>query len=97
MHAVRLLHKQLQRECPDIHNKRLEALMCATKALSEDHHLSITGIGRALRSHTSAKHNIKRIDRLVGNIWLQAERSDIYGSLAQWLLKHHSRPIILVD
>jgi hypothetical protein len=97
LNAVRLLHTQLQVGCPDIHNKRLEALMCATKTLSEDQHLSITGIGRALRNQTSAKHNIKRIDRLVGNTWLQSERGDIYASLGQWLLKHTSRPIILID
>lgn len=97
MHAVRLLHKQLQCEHPEIHSKRLEALMSATKGLSEDHRLSITGIGRALHNHTSAKHNIKRIDRLVGNTWLQAERGAIYGTLAQWLLKNNPRPIILVD
>lgn len=97
MHAVKLLHKQIQFACPDIHNKRLDGLMYATKALSEDQHLSITGIGRALRNHTSAKHNIKRIDRLVGNTWLQSERGDIYGSFARWLLRDNARPIILID
>ena len=97
MHAVRLLHKHLQFACPTIHKKRLEVLMSAAKALSEDQRLSITGIGRALPNHTSAKHNIKRIDRLVGNAWLQSERSEIYASLAQWLLKDNAQPIILID
>ena len=97
MHAVKLLHKQIQFACPNIHTKRLEVLMCATQVLSEDQHLSVTGIGRAVRNHTSAKHNIKRIDRLVGNTWLQSKRIDIYASLAHWLLKNNTQPIILID
>src|SRR5690606_9275689 len=97
MYAVKLLHKQLQFACPNIHNKRLEALLCATQTLSEDQRLSITGIGRALRGQTSAKHNIKRIDRLVGNVWLQSERLQIYSAISKWLLRHHSQPVILVD
>ena len=63
MHAVKLLHKQLQLACPFIHSKRLTALIDASQALSEDQHLSVTGIGRALNSQTTPKHNIKRIDR----------------------------------
>ena len=56
MHAVKVLHKQVQFACPAIHNKRLETLMCATQALSENQHLSITGIGRSLQNQTTAKH-----------------------------------------
>lgn len=97
MHAVKLLHKQLQHACPTIHLKRLNTLICATKTLSEDQHLSITGMGRALQSHTSAKHNIKRIDRLVGNVGLHSERFQIYSALSQWLLGNTTQPIILID
>ena len=97
MHAVQLLHKHLQRACPTIHSKRLKALICATKTLSENHHLSITGIGRAMPGRTSPKHNIKRVDRLVGNVWLQAERLELYSAMTQWVLKHIDQPAILID
>ena len=97
MHAIKLLHKQLQCACTSMLSKRLTALMCAVKTLSEDHRLSITGIGRAMKSSTTTKHAIKRVDRLVGNVWLQTERVEVYSAMARWLLKHVSQPIILVD
>ena len=97
MHAVKVLHKQLQLACPSIHNKRLTALIDATQVLSENCHLSITGIGRGFNNHTTAKHNIKRIDRLVGNTALQFERFDIYKAITTLLLDNQSAPIILVD
>lgn len=97
MHAVKLLHKQLQFACPNIHSKRLTTLICAIKTLSEHQQLSITGLGRALKSQTSAKHNIKRMDRLVGNAWLQSERFQIYSVIARWLLRRCTQPIIIVD
>ena len=97
MHAVKLLHTQLRHACPAIHAKRLTALVDASKALSEDQHLSITGIGRALNNQLTPKHNIKRIDRLVGNVWLHSERFSIYSALTHWLLANHPQPIILID
>jgi hypothetical protein len=97
MHAIKLLHRQLKSACPTIHSKRLNTLICVTRTLSEDHTLSITGIGRAMKSSTSAKHAIKRVDRLVGNVWLQAERVQIYSAMTRWLLKRISQPVILID
>lgn len=97
MHAAKLLHTRLRVACPSIHAKRLNTLICATRTLSEDRHLSISGMGRALKSRTSAKHNIKRIDRLVGNVWLQHERIEVYSAVARWLLGKNRTPIILVD
>ena len=97
MHAIKLLHTHLRFACPSIHQYRLNALMDATRTLSDDQHLSITGIGRGIDNHTSAKHNIKRIDRLVGNRFLHTERFTIYQSLSNWLLKGQGMPIILID
>ena len=82
MHAIQLLHKHLKNTCPFIHSKRLDSLMCATRTLSEHQRLSITELGRALQSQTSVKHNIKRIDRLIGNVWLRSERESIYQSIS---------------
>ena len=97
MHAIQLLHKHLKNTCPLIHSKRLDSLMCATRTLSEHQRLSITELGRALQSQTSVKHNIKRIDRLIGNVWLRSERESIYQSISHWLLRHQSHPLIIVD
>jgi hypothetical protein len=97
MHAIKLLHNHLKITCPGIHAKRLATLLCATQTLSEAQQLSTTAMGRALKSQTTAKHNIKRIDRLIGNVWLRSEREPIYHSLAHWLLRSQKHPLIIVD
>ena len=94
MHAIQLLRKHLKNTCPLIHSKRLDSLMCAMRTLSEHQRLSITELGRALQSQTSVKHNIKRIDRLIGNVWLRSEYESIYQSLSHCLLRYQSYPLI---
>ncbi len=51
--------------------------------------LTVTGLGRNLKSNskTDTKHDIKRIDRIIGNPNLQAERKDI-----SLFIKAASRP-----
>jgi hypothetical protein len=43
------------------------------------------------------KHQIKAVDRLLGNRHLQRERDGIYRALAKTLLLGSNRPIIVVD
>ncbi|MFQ6024520.1 MAG: IS4 family transposase [Acidiferrobacterales bacterium] len=97
MHAVQLLHKRLQDTCPHIHTRRLTVLITATATLTRHHLLTITELGRALISDALVKHNIKRMDRLVGNALLFAERAGIYAALAKWLLGSAKQPTIIVD
>ena len=97
MQAAKLLHTLLRQSCPFIHAKRLHVLIDATKTLSECRRLSVSGIGRALKSRTTTKHNIKRIDRLIGNAFLQAESAVIYQTVSGWLVGQNKQPIILVD
>lgn len=59
--------------------------------------MSITGIGRHLCSPAHVKHNIKRIDRLVGNRHLLLERKKIYSTLSHWLLANVPHSVLLVD
>jgi hypothetical protein len=97
MHALKVLHNKLQKACPFIHKKRLAVLMLATQALLIDQRLSLTQLGRRLISKALVKHNIKRIDRLLGNRHLHQERSRIYQFMSQALLKGNQRPLIIVD
>ena len=46
----------------------------ASEALFHCDTLTLTQLGRSIGSHARAKHNIKRIDRLLGNAHLQNER-----------------------
>src|SRR5215208_6174005 len=100
MHAspvVPVLHRWLRRACPAIHAVRATAVVTVVEALVLGAKLALTSLGRNLRSVAYAKHNIKRVDRLLGNRHLHAERSLIYPAVAHWLLATTPRPVLLVD
>jgi len=50
-----------------IHNKRYNTLILAVQGLISDKNLPLTSIGRAINSHSTDKHSIKKIDRLLSN------------------------------
>jgi hypothetical protein len=100
MHAspvVPVLHRWLRRACPAIHAVRAAAVVTVVEALVLGAKLALTSLGRNLRSAAYAKHNIKRVDRLLGNRHLHEERARIYRALAHWLLAATPRPVLLVD
>ncbi len=59
--------------------------------------LTVTHLGRSIRSDAKDKHCIKRADRLLSNRRLQRERQDIYASLTQLLIGMKQRPVIIID
>lgn len=97
MHAIRFLRTHLRRTCPTIHAKRLAVFLTAIETATRHHRLTLTELGRALRSAALVKHQIKRMDRLVGNVRLGTERTRLYAALAQWLLIGVTRPLVLID
>ena len=50
MQAKRVLHKLLDRTCPDMHLKRREALNVNVKAALAGQSLTVTHLGRAISS-----------------------------------------------
>jgi hypothetical protein len=97
MHALQILQQRLRRDCPQIHLKRLYALVSCVTAALHGQRITLTELGRALPGQARVKHNIKRVDRLLGNVRLCTERFDIYKSIAHWLLGHTRQPIIVID
>ena len=97
MHALKVLHKKISNACPIIHQKRLSTLLLATQSLLQNQRLSLTQLGRSLTTRSIVKHNIKRIDRLLGNIHLFSERKSIYQFFCSELLKNNNRLVIIVD
>lgn len=97
MHALKVLHNKLQQACPFIHQRRLATLVLAIHALLIGQRLSLTQLGRRLASKALVKHNIKRIDRLLGNPHLHQERNSLYQFMSKELLKGNLRPLIIVD
>ena len=92
MHAIIVLHRWLADACPFIHRRRLDALLLAVEALVQGQRLTLSDLGRHLPGTGSARHAIKRIDRLLGNRHLHAERCAIYRALAARLLAEYNRP-----
>lgn len=82
---------------PSMHKVRRACFQAAIESAMQGGSLSITGLGRHLRSQTHEKHRIKRIDRLCGNDRLHRQTGAIYGHLARRLVGGLSRPVIHVD
>jgi hypothetical protein len=97
MSAIELLHTTLCNALPHIHKKRLTSLCAAVQSACSGASICITELGRNLTSNAHTKHNIKRMDRLVGshNLWL--EKNSIYRTMARMLLRDIETPIILID
>jgi hypothetical protein len=68
-----------------------------TAALRSGGKLSLTHLGRSLNGSAHVKHQIKAVDRLLGNRHLQRERDGIYRAIVQTLLLGSKRPVIVVD
>ena len=97
MQAERVLHDITERVCPTMHKVRRESLIANTTAALHARKMSVTHLGRALRSDAKEKHCIKRADRLLSNPHLHAERIGIYARIAAWLVGKQKRPVIIID
>jgi len=97
MYALPLLHKTLDKHCPDIHAARLNTCYLTVQSLVEGSKATVTSLGRGLSGPTYDKHKIKRIDRLLSNRALHQELITFYSALAATVLKGLSEPIILID
>ncbi len=83
--------------CPELHLKRLNSLTLACHALLDCKTLTLTELGRNLPTKARTKHNIKRIDRLLGNRHLHKERLAVYRWHASFICSGNTMPIVLVD
>lgn len=97
MHALTILHHVLSTSFPEIHAKRLASLLAAVEAVVTGSRLTLSAIGRGLHSSVAVKHNIKRIDRLLGNNALHTEIPKLYEALARKCLDGISMPLIVID
>ena len=99
MKAIKLLNTILNDRCTTIHKVRQQALLTAVEAGVRHRRVSVTGLGRSLKSlsKTQTKHDIKRMDRLIGNSHLHQERIEIYSSYAHLLINGERYPVLLVD
>ena len=97
MPVVTMLQRSLRTACGTIHATRLRVLWAAIDAVTRGGRLTLTGIGRTLRSQTTVKHTIKRVDRLLSNPHLHRDRALLYMALIQQMLGPQTCPVIVVD
>lgn len=97
MHALTIVQQLIRSCCPHIHAARLKVILAAVAAAVRGRRLTLTELGRALIGAARAKHSIKRIDRLLGNPHLAAERWELYQVLARRLVGALREPLIVVD
>jgi hypothetical protein len=80
-----------------MHAKRLEALQEISKAALIGNGLSLSRLALGTERPIALKHRIKCVDRLLGNLHLQAERIDLYRALARQWLAGLPQLLIVVD
>lgn len=97
MHALVIVQQLLRSCCPRIHAARVKVILSAVAAAVRGRRLVLTELGRALVSAARVKHNIKRIDRLLGNCHLAAERGELYQVLARRVVGTLREPLIVMD
>jgi len=97
MHAITILHRILSASTPEIHAKRLASLLAAVEAVVMGSRLTLSDMGRGLFGSVAVKHNIKRIDRLLGNDALHTEIPMLYEALVRQCLEGMSMPLIVID
>jgi hypothetical protein len=94
--AVGILHKSLSKAFAKMHRARVNVLLGAVSAFILGRRLVLMDMARSWPDVERVRGPLKKLDRLLGNQHLQAEKQFIYGAMAQWLL-NCARPIIVVD
>lgn len=97
MRATQILRRKMLPFLSDVHAKRVRTTFEATAGLVRRGRLSCTAIGRALVGKVSPKHNIKKVDRLLSNGSLFAERAKFFRGLSALVLEGEANPVVLVD
>src|SRR5215204_5176739 len=77
--------------------RRLRTLSDLSSALLGNAHLSLSSLGRHIRSPAKVKNNIKRADRFLGNHHVYKETLGVYEGLGIKLMNHLKEAWIGVD
>ena len=81
--AVTLINDVLGPCLEFVHATRYACLLSMVQALLRGGRLSASGLGRSLDGPGAQKHDIKKVDRTLGNKHLQTETTEIFGVLAR--------------
>jgi len=96
MRAGAVLQRCLSIAFDGMHGLRRQTLLLAVEALVMGRRLVLIDLARSWPGALRVRAPLKRLDRLLGNPRLHAERERIYGGMVQWLIRG-PQPVILVD
>lgn len=97
MHVRELLSRWLTDGNMIGHARRADSLAKTVEALVHGGKACLTSLGRSRRGSAQVKHQIKAVDRLLGNEHLHGEVLGVYRALARSVLGRVRRPVVLVD
>src|SRR5690349_2272633 len=94
--ALGILRKSLSSAFTSMHQARVKVLLQAVSALVLGRRLVLMDIARSWPEAERVQVSLKKLDRLLGNWQLHAQKQSIYAAMARWLL-NCPRPLIVVD
>lgn len=94
MHVTKIVHQLLN---TTIHKTRIQSLIPILTAIITSKQLRLTQLGRNLNTPGKERAGIRRVDRLLSNVYYQDKSIEIYKAITQNIVGNQGRPIILVD
>ncbi len=92
-----ILQKLTAKYQENIHKSHITFLNAAIDSLGRGAFLTCVNLGRGLKTKTTVKHNIKRVDYMLGSQCLHRERNFFYQATASSLIAKNTRSLILID
>lgn len=96
MRATTVLQRCLTPALKPMHALRRTTLLLAVESLLAGRRLVLIDLARSWLGAERIRAPLKRLDRLLGNRHLYAERERLYGGMVRWLVRS-AEPVIVVD
>jgi hypothetical protein len=90
-------HNFFRKALVDFHQARVKSLLACTAGLVRGQKLTLTAIGRNMPGRAKVKHDIKRVDRLLGNRQLQQELPRIYQAVGKAMVDGLPYCLVAID
>ncbi|WIH08710.1 IS4 family transposase [Xanthomonas graminis] len=96
MRASQVLQRCLDSALSPMHALRRQTLLLAVESLLAGRRLVLIDLARSWLGAERIRTPLKRLDRLLSNPRLHAERERLYGGMVRWLVRSPT-PVIAVD
>ena len=97
MHANVIITRVLGNCLSSLHLKQQNVLKKSVSGLMRSGVASLSGIAQGIHESTTLRHQIKSVDRLLGNYKIAHERETIYQKIAHYWLAKMSQALIIID